>query len=90
MQHLNQATSISLSLVNSALGDLPSGRKRMEICKHGKALPAAFGGAIVRDAEDCLAATLDSVRNLADEIVVIDTGSLDSTIRIRGRRRRPS
>lgn len=37
---------------------------------------------IVRDAEDCLAATLDSVRNLADEIVVLDTGSRDSTIRI--------
>lgn len=37
---------------------------------------------IVRDAEDCLAATLDSVRNLADEIVVLDTGSSDSSLRI--------
>lgn len=37
---------------------------------------------IVRDAEHCLAATLDCVRNLADEIVVLDTGSQDSTIRI--------
>lgn len=37
---------------------------------------------IVRDAEDCLAATLDSVRNLADEIVVLDTGSRDSSVRI--------
>lgn len=37
---------------------------------------------IVRDAEDCLAATLDSVRNLADEIVVLDTGSTDSSLRI--------
>ena len=37
---------------------------------------------IVRDAEGCLAATLDSVRNLADEIVVLDTGSSDSSLRI--------
>jgi glycosyltransferase involved in cell wall biosynthesis len=37
---------------------------------------------IVRDAEDCLAASLDSVRNLADEIVVLDTGSQDSTLKI--------
>jgi tetratricopeptide (TPR) repeat protein len=37
---------------------------------------------IVRDAEDCLAASLDSVRSLADEIVVLDTGSRDSTLRI--------
>jgi tetratricopeptide (TPR) repeat protein len=37
---------------------------------------------IVRDAEDCLAATLDCVRNLADEIVVVDTGSRDSSLRI--------
>ena len=37
---------------------------------------------IVRDAEDCLAGTLDSIRNLADEIVVLDTGSSDSSLRI--------
>lgn len=37
---------------------------------------------IVRDAEDCLAATLDCVRSLADEIVVLDTGSRDSSLRI--------
>lgn len=37
---------------------------------------------IVRDAEDCLAASLDAVRSLADEIVVLDTGSRDSTLRI--------
>lgn len=37
---------------------------------------------IVRNAEDCLAATLDSVRNLADEIVVVDTGSRDSSLRL--------
>jgi tetratricopeptide (TPR) repeat protein len=37
---------------------------------------------IVRDAEDCLAATLDSARSLADEIVVLDAGSRDSSLRI--------
>jgi tetratricopeptide (TPR) repeat protein len=47
-----------------------------------KQCPRLSVAMIVRDAEDCLTATLDSVRNLADEIVVLDTGSRDSTIRI--------
>ena len=37
---------------------------------------------IVRDAADTLAATLDSVRGIADEIVVVDLGSADSTLEI--------
>src|SRR5688572_30756149 len=37
---------------------------------------------IVRDAADVLAATLDSVREIADEIVVCDTGSCDATLEI--------
>ncbi|MDX1962379.1 MAG: glycosyltransferase [Pirellulales bacterium] len=41
---------------------------------------------IVRDAESALAATLDSVRELADEIVVVDTGSRDRTLEIARRR----
>jgi tetratricopeptide (TPR) repeat protein len=37
---------------------------------------------IVRDAADLLAATLDAVRSLADEIVVLDTGSRDATLTV--------
>lgn len=47
-----------------------------------KQCPRLSVAIIARDVEDCLASTLDSVRNLADEIVVLDTGSRDSTIRI--------
>lgn len=48
----------------------------------GKPCPRLTVAMIVRDAEDCLAATLDCVRDLADEIAVLDTGSRDSSIRI--------
>ena len=34
---------------------------------------------IVKDEEDCLARCLESVQGLVDEIVVVDTGSVDST-----------
>lgn len=34
---------------------------------------------IVKNEEDCLARCLDSVRNVADEIIVVDTGSSDNT-----------
>lgn len=34
---------------------------------------------IVKDEEDCLLAAIQSVRDLTDEIIVIDTGSADST-----------
>jgi tetratricopeptide (TPR) repeat protein len=34
---------------------------------------------IARDAEDVIAASLDSIRNIADEIIVVDTGSADRT-----------
>ena len=37
---------------------------------------------IVKDAEETLDACLNSVRGLADEIVVVDTGSSDSTVEI--------
>src|ERR1051325_8465006 len=37
---------------------------------------------IVRDNEDTLARCLESVRPIADEIVVVDTGSKDSTVGI--------
>ncbi len=37
---------------------------------------------IARDAEEVLGGTLDCVRNLADEIVVLDLGSQDATLRI--------
>lgn len=47
-----------------------------------KGCPRLSVAIITRDAEECIVATLDSVRNLADEIVVLDTGSLDSTIRL--------
>src|SRR5688572_24897499 len=35
---------------------------------------------IVRNAEDLLCQSLDSVRAIADEIVVLDTGSTDGTV----------
>lgn len=35
---------------------------------------------IARNAEDTIAATLDAVRGMADEIVVLDTGSSDGTL----------
>jgi Glycosyltransferases involved in cell wall biogenesis len=34
---------------------------------------------IVKDEEDCLLAAIQSVRNITDELIVIDTGSTDST-----------
>ena len=37
---------------------------------------------IVRNAADLLPETLDSIRHIADEIVVLDTGSLDPTVRV--------
>jgi tetratricopeptide (TPR) repeat protein len=37
---------------------------------------------IVRNAEDALTASLDSIAALADEVVVLDTGSTDGTVRI--------
>jgi tetratricopeptide (TPR) repeat protein len=40
---------------------------------------------IVRNAEEILADTLDSVRSIADEIVVCDTGSTDATVDVAAR-----
>ena len=40
---------------------------------------------IVRDEQDWLAGCLDSVRGLCDELVVVDTGSRDSTVALAGR-----
>lgn len=40
---------------------------------------------IVRDEERLLARCLDSIADLADEIIIVDTGSLDSTKEIAGR-----
>ncbi len=40
---------------------------------------------IVRDEQETLAATLDSVRGLADEVIVVDTGSSDDTRQIAAR-----
>lgn len=37
---------------------------------------------IVKNEESCLANALDSVKNLVDEIIIIDTGSEDKTIEI--------
>ena len=37
---------------------------------------------IVRDEERCLARCLDSVAGVVDELVVVDTGSTDDTVRI--------
>ncbi len=37
---------------------------------------------IVRDEENCLAACLDSVKTFVDEMVVVDTGSIDETVAI--------
>ena len=47
--------------------------------------PRVSVAVIVRDAEAILAATLDSVQGLADETLVLDTGSTDATVAI-GRR----
>jgi len=37
---------------------------------------------IVRDEEECLADALDSIKDHVDEIVIVDTGSTDSTVEI--------
>lgn len=37
---------------------------------------------IVRDAADRLPETLDSIRHIADEILVMDTGSMDTTVQL--------
>jgi glycosyltransferase involved in cell wall biosynthesis len=39
-------------------------------------------GMIVRDEEDVLAESLDSVRAIADEMLVLDTGSTDRTTEV--------
>lgn len=41
---------------------------------------------IARNAEDTLPATLDAVRSMADEIVVLDTGSTDGTLAVARKR----
>ena len=41
---------------------------------------------IARDAESTIGAALDSVRSIADEIIVVDTGSVDRTCEIAQRR----
>lgn len=45
-------------------------------------MPTLSAILIVRNEAACLATCLDSVRALADEIVVVDTGSTDATLRI--------
>jgi glycosyltransferase involved in cell wall biosynthesis len=37
---------------------------------------------IVKDEEQCLARCLDSVKNIVDEIIIVDTGSTDNTVKI--------
>jgi tetratricopeptide (TPR) repeat protein len=37
---------------------------------------------IVKDEEDCLARCLESVKDVVDEIIVVDTGSTDNTVEI--------
>ena len=37
---------------------------------------------IVKNEENCLKKSLESVKNLADEIIVVDTGSTDNTVRV--------
>jgi tetratricopeptide (TPR) repeat protein len=48
--------------------------------KRGKECPRLSVVMILRNAEDCLATTLDSVSTIADELVVYDTGSTDQTV----------
>ncbi len=50
------------------MSNAPSGQRRLSVAL------------IVRDAAAILAETLASVQALADEIVVLDTGSTDDTI----------
>jgi tetratricopeptide (TPR) repeat protein len=52
------------------------------MAKNGKMSPRLSVVMIVRDAEDCLANTLDSINAIADEVVVIDAGSTDGTVRL--------
>lgn len=54
----------------------------MQKCDSTGGRPRLSIAMIVRDAADILAATLDSVRGIADEIVVLDTGSADSTVEV--------
>ncbi len=54
----------------------------MSELKLGSERPRLTVAMIVRDAADVLADTLDSVRAIADEIVVMDTGSCDETMTI--------
>jgi tetratricopeptide (TPR) repeat protein len=54
----------------------------MSELKLGSERPRLTVAMIVRDAADVLADSLDSVRAIADEIVVMDTGSCDETITI--------
>src|SRR5262249_7770815 len=49
---------------------LPSGKPRLSVCL------------ITRDEEAFLARCLNSIRSVADQIVVVDTGSQDRTIQI--------
>lgn len=45
-------------------------------------LPSIGASLIVRDEEHCLARCLSSIRALVDEIVIVDTGSIDRSIEI--------
>jgi tetratricopeptide (TPR) repeat protein len=50
----------------------------MPVAKHSRE-PRLSVAMIARDAEHLIAASLDSVREIADEIIVADTGSIDRT-----------
>jgi glycosyltransferase involved in cell wall biosynthesis len=72
------------------IGDAPEGIKDFKgeipdcanITTTATAIPTISACLIVRNEEACLARCLESIMNVVDEIVVVDTGSTDNTVRI--------
>ena len=60
--------------------DLSEQGRRLAMSSQGNGSPRLSVVMIVRDVEDCLANSLDSVSGIADELVVLDTGSHDGTV----------
>jgi tetratricopeptide (TPR) repeat protein len=75
------ATLVTVSRQFSAI-DVPSREANMSHPSPPPAGQKLSVAIIVRDAAGLLSTTLDSIRAIADEIVVLDTGSTDDTVEV--------
>ena len=76
----------ALKCYQQGLEHVPKNKLLMENLERLQALGGTSGRLslcmIVRDEEECLGRCLESVQELVDEIIVVDTGSVDRTVEI--------